>query len=247
MKKIGLILIAVGLAFTALAEFRIWTDLNGNFLEAEFVGTSGKNIVLKKRDGKQLSLSPMKLSKEDREYLKGKVPDDLIDESKSALDREKPPRLDVEVTKKTATDKHYDEIHRQVTCIVKIKKLSAKSYSRKLKAELFVFGIDKQHDYYVMLDRKAFDFDFALSDQVELSGEVTRIRYYQSSDYGIEYKGNLVVIRDDEGNVLEVVGSSKKFEKAHEKFVDFKRNDVFSEDFQKKGTRSSLGYFYADE
>jgi hypothetical protein len=124
--------------------------------------------------------------------------------------------------------------------------LSSPGYTRKLNAVLMVLGIAKEHDYYVMIDKKEFEFDFNKSPSIELSGNSARITYMQSSDYGIEYKGYVVVITDDEGNELQVLGSSHKLEEGCDKLSEFSRNDVFSKSFKKKGTRSSMSGAYYD-
>ena len=95
MKKSVLFIIMAGLAISVSAEFRIWTDKKGNTLEAELAGTEGKKIVLRKQDGKTVTLSPLSLSDDDKEYLHGKVSADLFDPSVDGLDLEKPPRLDL--------------------------------------------------------------------------------------------------------------------------------------------------------
>lgn len=244
MNKAVLLFVAAGVSISVLAEFRIWTDQNGNQVEAEFIRVSGKNIVLKKKDGKQLTFSPTVLSVDDQEYLWGKIPDDLINPTKSVMDREKPPRLDVKITKKTDTKKEWDKVDRDICCVVKIRRMSSPGYTRKLKAVLLVLGLGKEHDSYVMIDKKEFEFDFNVSDTVELEGNTARITYYQSYNHGVEYKGYVVVITDEEGDEILVQGSSNKLEELHDKLSKFSRNDVFSQSFEKLGTRSSMGDGY---
>ena len=239
MKKAVLLFVAAGLSISVMAEFRIWTDLNGNQTEAEFIRVSGKNIVLKKREGKQLTFSPMVLSAEDQEYLWGKIPEDLLNPTKSVIDRIEPPRMEVKVTKNTETKKDWDRVDRKLSCIVKIKKTSSPEYTGKLKAALCVVGIEKRDDCYVMIDKEEFDFDFIESNKVELEGNTVRITYYQSHDYGIEYKGYVVVITDEEGNALHVCGSSNKFEEAGDKLLKLNRRDAFSKSFKKIDSRYS--------
>ncbi len=241
IKKLLILLTVSSMVYMATAEFRTWTDQNGNQIEAEFVGSSGKSIVLKKVDGTQFSIDPMKLSDEDKEYLKGKVPDDLIDESKSALDRPNPLRIEVKLSKKTDTLKNEDMRNRDITLVAKIRKRSLEPYTRKLTAEMFLVGIHKEDGYLVMLDRKKIEFDLADSDDATLEGKTAHIRWLQNSKAGIEYEGNVVVIRDDEGNILDVSGSNRTFERSYEQLSKFNRDEVFTEKtYIKKGTRASL-------
>ncbi len=241
MRQLTILILTAMMAFSAYAELRVWTDLNGNQLEAEFIRSSGKNIILKKADGTQLSVPPMKLSEEDRTYLQGKVPDDLIDPTKSALDRPNPLRIDVKTSKKTDTVKSDGFVNRDVTVVVKVRKRSLEPYDRTLTAELFVVGVHKGDEYLVLLDRTKQEFDFKMGDDAEMQSKVTHIRYFDVAKNGVEYNGNVVVIRDDEGNILEAKGSNRTYERMHEHLIKFKRDDVFTEKtFIKKGTRSSL-------
>ena len=241
MEKLFALLLVVAVALETQAEFRTWTDQNGNTVDAEFVGVSGPRVVLKKTDGKEISLSPSLLSDADREYLQGKVPDDLLDASKSALDRSPPLSIEVKISKNTNTLKNEDLVTRDMTLVAKLRKKSTGPYSRKLTAELIMVGIHKEDGYWVMLDRSTIEFDLAGADRVSLEGKTANFRYYANSKAGVEYEGNVVVIRDDEGKVLDVSASSKAFEKSYESLSKFNRDDVFTQKtFTKKGTRSSL-------
>lgn len=236
MKRSGVVVgVMVGLAVSALAEFRTWTDQKGNQIEAEFARVSGKSIVLQKKDGKKLTVPPTLLSDDDQEYLWGKVPEDLLNPAKSVLERETPPRMEIKASKIMDRRKTgYDQVDCDLKYEIMIRKKSAPEYSRKLKAVLYVLGISKEHEYYVMLDKKEFEFDFNQTSTVELSGNEVGITHYQSQNYGVEPKGYLVVVTDDEGNELQVQGSSNKFEGAKDNIAKFHRKDVFTQSFVKK-------------
>jgi len=53
-----------------LLSYRTWTDSKGRTVEAAFIEHKGPNITLKKRDGKEVTLSIFKLSDEDREWIR---------------------------------------------------------------------------------------------------------------------------------------------------------------------------------
>lgn len=240
MKRIALCILMIGIAAAAMAEMRTWTDQNGNQLEAEFVDSAGTDIVLKKEDGTQITISPLLLSEQDKEYLKDKVPTDLLDPNKSALDRPKPLRIDVKISKNTDTVKDSDLVNRKITLIAKIRKRSLEPYDRKLTAEMFLVGIHKEDEYLVLLDRTTVEFDLADSNKAAVEGNTASIRYYENRKAGVEYEGNVVVVRDDEGTILDVSGSNRTFERSYKQLSKFKRDDVFTEHFKKKGTRASL-------
>lgn len=59
---------------TAAEELRAWTSANGKFTtKAKFVEISGKNVKLKREDGKVISVPIAKLGKADRDYLRKRV------------------------------------------------------------------------------------------------------------------------------------------------------------------------------
>ena len=235
MKNSAMVCVVVCFAVSAFGEFRMWTDQNGNRIEAEFTRISGRNVILIKRDGKQVTVSPMALSTEDQEYLWGKVPDDLLNPSKSVLERENPPRMEIKASKimnRRKTD--YDKVDCDLRYEITIKRRSSPEYDHTLKAVLYVLGISKEHQYYVMLDKKEFEFDFKQAPVVEFSGNEVGITYYRSQNYGVEYEGYLVVITDEEGNELEVQGSSNTLEDAKDTLARFNKRDVFSKAFKKK-------------
>ena len=246
MKRIWVLFFVLVFATSALAEYRIWTNTSGYSLEARYVRMEDGKVVLKKRDGKELKIDPSSLCSEDQEYLKSKDSSITIEDtsaSTSVLDQEKPPRLDVNVAMKTNTGEHgYDWVERDVSCVIKIKKVSVQTYSRKLKAELYVIGKAKSHGWYVMLDKKTFHFDFTSTDSIELPGAVASTRYYQTYSGGIEFEGYVAVIKDDQGNQLEIKASSNKFRDSLDRFSKFSRDDVFTKSFEKKGTRSSFHF-----
>ena len=52
-----------------MAEYRTWTDVQGNTIEAEYKGISNGKVVLVGQDGKEVEVDPAILSDEDREYI----------------------------------------------------------------------------------------------------------------------------------------------------------------------------------
>ena len=247
MQKWVIFMVLCLIGTSVSAQYRIWTDQKGHAIEAEFKGVDGVNVILCTREGKTFKLSPLKLSTDDQSYLKGKIPDDLFDPSKagSVLDIEKPPRMNIKVTKSTNTIRtEWDWAEKDVTCRVMIIKESSQPYSRTMTASLYTIGRAKYDDYYVMLDVNEYKFDFNDSKEVEFSGEVSRVRYYKSYNYGIEYEGYVVVIKDEEGNEMAYDASGNDLGNSRGKLAQYKRDDVFDKHFEKKGQRSNSRYYY---
>ncbi len=53
----------------AMADLREWTSSAGSTLKAEFVRTISDKVILKKEDGKEMTVKLSQLSKEDQEYI----------------------------------------------------------------------------------------------------------------------------------------------------------------------------------
>lgn len=71
MKNHGRVALGVALliaGFAGWAEARQWTDVDGRVIEAEFVSSDGKEVVILK-DGRKHSVPLTRLSKEDREWV----------------------------------------------------------------------------------------------------------------------------------------------------------------------------------
>ena len=51
------------------AEMRKWTSTVGTTLEAEYVSSDGEEAILKKSDGKTLTVKLVQLSEADREFI----------------------------------------------------------------------------------------------------------------------------------------------------------------------------------
>jgi len=246
-KVVKLIAVVLLMGIQSFGEYRIWTDANGSAIEAEFQGIDGDNIVLTTREGKTFKVSPVKLSLDDQSFLKGKIPDDLLDPTKSVsvLDREKPPTFQIKVSKNTDTVRtNWDWVERDVIVKATLKKTSMQPYSGTMKATLYTLGRAKYDDFYVMLDVKDFTFDFNTSREVEIESDSSRVRYYKSYNYGIEFEGYVVIITDQEGNELGYEASDNKLRDSRNKLAEFKRDDVFNKRFKSEGRRSGRQYYY---
>jgi hypothetical protein len=248
MKKTGLIIIALAAVISAYGEFRIWSDQKGNNLEAEFVGINGKNIVLKKQDGKKMELSPLLLSSDDQEYLYGKIPDELFDPSTSALDVEKPPRLEIDFKKITDTDNNLNSSSYRIIDMfssVTITKKNSEPYSGQMKAEVYVIGIRERDNLLALLDKATHDFYFDArhKETTFQTDHITLREYRYNSNYSTEYEGYLVVVLDEEGKALAMKSSSKKFEENYQSLAKLRKGAFFNKRYTEEHHQQSGRYY----
>lgn len=178
---------------------RTWTAVNGQTIEAEYVRHAAGKIVLKKENGKEISISPDKLSKADRTFASKQVR----------------PTLKLAFAKKTQTKNYnYEETKEQLDCVIKIEKTSKLPYSGKLKVEVFVLGEDLNDEEITMLHTQTWT-DVQL---LEKSGEVLKLNVdkikldYDDNGYkyGEAYYGYAVFVSDESGKVFASKASSKK-------------------------------------
>lgn len=69
--RISILLILASFAICPMAESREWVDRTGKFkTQAEFVEVKGDNVVLKKSDGKQITVPIARLSDKDQAFIR---------------------------------------------------------------------------------------------------------------------------------------------------------------------------------
>ena len=206
MKNICVALAALTvLCLACSAEMRIWTSAEGQTVEAEFVRYSVGKIVLKKADGKEVSIPPSYLSDDDQEYVITMIPP-------------KPPMLQLDFSKRAKTNAEYYDDHRQkLRFTVKIMKTSREPYEGKLTVELFVLGEDLRYGEKSMLLRKVWKdvvLSNELNDVLELSPAPITVHYDDEGyEYGTKYDGYAFFVLDDSGTVIASRASSKKLER----------------------------------
>lgn len=233
MKTLSLVLVLLGLAISTFAEYRVWTDQKGNTIEAELAGTEGKKIILKKQDGKTLSLSPLSLSDDDKEYLHGKVSADLFDPSVGTLDLEKPPRLEISFKKVTDTENNLNSGSFRIIDMyssVKITKRNSEPYSGQMTAEVYVIGFCERDNLFAMLDKASHDFSFddRRKETTFETDHITLREYRYDTSYSTEYEGYLVVVLDEDGKPLAMKSSSQKFERNYQRLAELRKGTFFN-------------------
>lgn len=223
---IGLISVICG---TSFSEFRIWRDLKGNSIEAEFVCENSGKIVIRDRKGKSFKFEAEKLSIADQKYLKTAIPPD------------------VEITfKKNQDRRNHDwgysaQVH--MNGFIEIKKTSRMPYDSELKAILMMIGEDQGSKELVMLDKAESTFYYKNNKKIfELEGQ--QFQMYDSkynANYGVEYTGFLALVLDKNDNLVGIKSSRKEFEAEYRKLLKFNTGNRFSRKFTSK--KSSKTYY----
>jgi hypothetical protein len=194
-----IVLVSVFSTINAMATMRIWTSANGKMIEAEYVCHSMGKIVLKKADGKKITVPPEYLSKKDQVYANKLVP----------------PKLSLDFTKKANSKaKSYDYVHRELEFIVKIEKTSQVPFEGKLKVELFVLGEHVASGKKKMLIHRTWT-DLILSNKsgevLTLSPDPITVKYDDHGYYklGTKYDSYVFFIFNEEGKLLDAKSSRK--------------------------------------
>lgn len=221
----------------ALAEFRVWTDSDGDKVEAEYVRTVIDTVVLKLKSGKQLEVKLSKLSEQDRQHamllnppgVNIKVSTQVDDKTVGYLgDVEYSYRLKYEIVKPAVT----------------VKKEGATPYTAPLQLEMAVLGEVEETDRYIIIDRtqSAFVFTSKNKNQFSYRGEPIDLQLITGSlKVGIKYHGYVVVVRDSLGRILGRKGSRESLEEAADKILKFDTNAQFNENLEPVKPRKANG------
>ena len=203
----------------AHAEYRIWTDVQDNVVEAEFVCMDGGMVVLRNHTGEEFKFTPEKLSSEDQRYVESRVPPLLDINVSKAIDN-------IGKSNKTNSAKQRSTVE-YVRCIATIRQSDTRPYNGDLIAHLLVIAEDNKLGGYVVVDRE--EQKFKLEDANNRSVELTSksLPFNRSSKRGKKYSGYLVVVNDKYGQVIAIKSNREIFEKMVESLVDGKKKSEF--------------------
>lgn len=210
----------------ARAELRIWTDKTGKTIEAEHVRTLSDKVVLRQADGTEIRVSLDTLSERDRKYAILQTPPRIEISVSTDADRSNTGygnRRGVQVQKET------------VSVEVKIRKSSPSPYEAPLEAELYLIGALENIDGYIILDKQREKFSFtadANNEHTFESQDVSLKQLEAGRQMGIDYKGYLIVVKDQTGGVLSMKCSKLAFEKNAEAILAGGKGAKFDADFK---------------
>ncbi len=225
------LLVSVGLGLmSAAAEMRIWTSVKGDTVEAEFKGITSGRVILKKSDGKQLKVPMKGLCSADLKYLETKIPPDIDIDVKVDKDKNK-------LSEESFYSYSYEKNEYAITCEVTVAKKGRDKNSMPLKAGVLVFSEGTKNKELKVIAKNDKEFDFKYSDSVTFNSDLVKIQEYEYSGYysggegGEEYAGYVVYVENKDGEMLEVRGSSGKFEKNIARIKDFNKGTRFNDNF----------------
>lgn len=217
MKREKIVLMAglvILVATAARAEFRVWKDIKGGAIEAEFANETAGAVTLVERSGKTIKINRKSLSAEDNRYL----------------DLNVPPKLTIKIGCHK-DDEASGRIERQfVTCSAMVAKSGYSPYAGTLEVELFVFGKDDRNGDIVLVKRTKENFALAQdkSDSREFKTPRIELVYGRGSlDYGAEYDGCLAVVLDQSGNIVNIKANRAFYELNATGIMQLKEGNAF--------------------
>jgi len=187
------------------SSMRVWTLKGDKTLEAEYVAVIGDKVVLENVRGRKKKISLSQISEADREYIT------LVN----------PPKFNVSFIKKSSqriieTTPWLEETPPRILDYefgVKIKQLDSTAYNHELKIEYFAIG-EQYHDDQkkILLDRQTSLFTPSVENERthRFSGDPVAVMSYEALAQmnGNKYKGNMVVVTDERGEVIHHSESS---------------------------------------
>lgn len=221
----GLLLLSV----CAYGEMRIWSDKQGNEIEAEYVQRIGAKVVLKTADGRKVKVPMSGLSADDMAYMAALIPPKIVIDVDPDLDRDT-----VESYSSAYGTYGRDTKSEIVKCRVELKKTNQEPTSRRFVAHLYIIGRNLAGDTRKLFSYTKYEFDFKNGDSAQFSSDPVRSQYTKSnysSNYGFRYEGYLVYVEDTAGELLKLESSSSKYEKYLHKLKEAKPEMELDSDF----------------
>lgn len=218
MSKLLIMVLILGTSLSAVADFRIWRDKNGNSIEAELLTMNATQVSIRDRNGKVFKFATRKLCEADQKYLKTAFP----------------PEMEIEFKKKQDRKQNGYSAHVSTTSEITITKKEQRAYDKSLKVVFLIICESQRINDYAILDRVEATFDFKNSREFTLRGNTFSMyeNKYDNS-VGYKYEGYVAVIKDDQGKVLEVKSSSNEFKEKYALLLDFEAKTRFSKDYRK--------------
>jgi hypothetical protein len=258
MKTLFLILGVLGLCGLAAvyAEARTFIDQNGRSLEGELVSTSGDMVTIKRTsDGLVFTVKAANFSKADQDYFvsKGAVvkqtpagttanvsPASASAPATASSNAGPPMRIEAKVYPAKSdrpTNNYYDERTARVGFKVDIKNGEQQRSFNGGKAVMMAFAKNLQDSQESKVVSKE-EFDVTLEPLKTLSHDTKEVKisydniYYK---YGFKYSGYLLVVKDQTGKTVAVVGSSSTIEKSADDLLKLGAFDLFDKNNKKTG------------
>jgi len=183
------------------AKPHVWTRSDGKEFEAEYVSVIGGKAVLKTARGKQLKIPMDQLAAVDREYI------ELINPPKFSIDFVKLSDSKANRYKMSPFNPELPPRVNDFTFGAKVKQRSPGDYNHQLTIEYFAIGQETLGNQYILLDRQSSTFTPTKENGRSHSfrGETIEfIEYnYESQLFGRRPDGNLVIVTDKRGEIIQ--------------------------------------------
>lgn len=199
------ILIATLVCSSAIAEYQIWTDTNGKFIEAEQMKVLNSQVLLRLTDGREIMVSLDTLREEDRQ--------------RAILAQ--PPTLEINVSAKTSRSNssagtsrrrrrvQIEEESTQVT--VSILKQSSAPYDQQLKAVLYLMG-ELDGNKHEIIDTVTETFTYApKSKEFALTSGMFESQKRENGERRTEYAGWFVAVFDSNDQLIAMKSSKREY------------------------------------
>lgn len=203
------------------AESQVWTLVDETTFEAELVSVYPTEVIFKNAQGKILKIPLERFSPE----------------SRTQIELENPPTLsigliqdrDAKVFKAGITLKTTRPPEVRCNYGIRIRQTSRGDYNHELYVELFVIGIERYGDKYMLLDRQNASFFLTRKNKktFEFRSEhqvVLQNFYVQKEVRGEKYYGYLAIVRDVRGEIIAVDTSHdwlfENIENLNERYVN---------------------------
>ena len=190
---------------------RTWTLESGKTFDAEFVTMIGKSAMMKSKRGRQKRIILNQLSEADREFI----------------ELSSPPKFKIDFLKSSSTQFFIespdipgwtpDQLNYRFGA--RVTQDGAGRYNQELKVEIFAIGDEIEGDNFVLLDRLETRFTpsrenkFRHEYKSDVSVKVREVDVGWGSNSifgrrGIKYGGNLIVVSDKNGRIVDYSASN---------------------------------------
>ncbi|MBC8206280.1 MAG: hypothetical protein H8E68_03920 [Kiritimatiellaeota bacterium] len=200
--SIFLVLTVVFFSGSVFSEMRIWEEISGVQVKAEFERELFDSVQLRRPDGSLYSVPLENLSAQDIKYIRTMIP----------------PKIELSVrTKKRSKERSknitradYEQFQDDInvaTASVEVEKKSRTDYDGNLRLEIYLVGREVfTPDIYRLSGKRASQVKFTEENKGIYTFEASAdFRVYMEYNYdlrGANYEGHLVVVVDPKGNKL---------------------------------------------
>jgi hypothetical protein len=233
------------------AETRTFIDQNGRSLDGELVSANGEMVTIKRTsDGLVFTVKAGNFSKADQDYFVSKGGSPGKPAATVAASATTPPaasttggppmRIEAKVYPNKSdrpTNYYFDERTARVGFKVDIKNGEQQRSLSSGKAIMMAFAKnleDSQESKVISRE----EFEVTLEPLKTMSHETKEVKLSYDNiayKYGFKYSGYLLVVKDQTGKVVTIVGSSSTIEKVADALILLAANDLFDKNNKKTG------------